>query len=113
MGQIRLWLWAWREPARTGDEQGYAGEEVALPPHTAVLSSRLRTPPPRRFHNSTPLLFLLSLPRRSCRARADTYSTHVWELKDEDGKRLVQYAGAAVRGRDRKRCWLQGYKNPG
>ncbi|PNW80016.1 hypothetical protein CHLRE_08g374350v5 [Chlamydomonas reinhardtii] len=27
----------------------------------------------------------------------DTYSTHVWELKDEDGKRLVQYAGPSAK----------------
>ncbi|GLC37502.1 hypothetical protein PLESTB_001754500 [Pleodorina starrii] len=26
-------------------------------------------------------------------AQQDTYSTHVWELRDEDGVRILQYAG--------------------
>ncbi|EFJ48322.1 hypothetical protein VOLCADRAFT_104804 [Volvox carteri f. nagariensis] len=26
-------------------------------------------------------------------AHQDTYSTHIWELRDEDGVRIVQYAG--------------------
>ncbi|KAG2422553.1 hypothetical protein HXX76_015933 [Chlamydomonas incerta] len=30
-------------------------------------------------------------------AHQDTYSTHIWELKDEDGKRLVQYAGPSAK----------------
>ncbi|GFR50145.1 hypothetical protein Agub_g12304 [Astrephomene gubernaculifera] len=27
----------------------------------------------------------------------DTYSTHVWELRDEEGGRIIQYAGPSVR----------------
>ncbi|KAG2430044.1 hypothetical protein HYH02_013871 [Chlamydomonas schloesseri] len=30
-------------------------------------------------------------------AHQDTYSTHIWELKDEEGRRLVQYAGPSAK----------------
>ncbi|PNH08511.1 hypothetical protein TSOC_004913 [Tetrabaena socialis] len=30
-------------------------------------------------------------------AQQDTYSTHVWELRDEDGRRLLQYAGPSAK----------------